>query len=95
MMRWAKSGVLDQVFEALQARQIIQIKIEAVSLDSAIIKVHPDGTGAQEKMVPKPSANPAVAGPTKFIWLPRVIAAQSPLDSPPAKITRRTQDASL
>ncbi len=39
MMRWAKSGVLDQVFEALQARQIIQIKIEAVALDSTIIKV--------------------------------------------------------
>ena len=46
MMRWAKSGVLDQVFEALQARHIIQIKIEAVSLDSTIIKVHPEGTGA-------------------------------------------------
>jgi hypothetical protein len=44
MMRWAKSGVLDQVFEAMQIRQIIQIKIEDVSLDSTIIKVHPDGT---------------------------------------------------
>jgi hypothetical protein len=49
MMRWAKSGVLDQVFEAMQTQQIIQIKIEAVSLDSPIIKVHPDGTGAQKK----------------------------------------------
>ena len=94
MMRWAKSGVLDQVFEALQARHIIQIKIEAVSLDSTSIKVHPDGTGAQKKTVPKPSANPAVAGPPKFIWLPRVIAAQSPSGSPPAKITMRRQDAS-
>jgi transposase len=95
MMRWAKSGVLDQVFEAMQTRQIIQIKIEAVSLDSTIIKVHPDGTGAQKKTVPKPSANPAVAGPPKFIWLPRVIAAPSPSDSPPAKITMRRQDASF
>ena len=94
MMRWAKSGVLDQVFEAMQARQIIQVKIEAVSLDSTIIKVHPDGTGAQKKTVPKPSANPVVAGPPKFIWLPRVIAAQSPSDSPPAKITTRLRDAS-
>jgi transposase len=94
MMRWAKSGVLDQVFEAMQARQIIQIKIEAVALDSTSIKVHPDGTGAQKKTVPRPSANPGVAGPPKFIWLPRVIAAQSPSDSPPAKITMRRQDAS-
>jgi hypothetical protein len=52
MMRWAKSGVLDQVFEAMQTQQIIQIKIEAVSLDSPIIKVHPDGTGAQKKRSP-------------------------------------------
>jgi hypothetical protein len=53
MMRWAKSGVLDEVFEAMQVRQIIQIKIEAVSLDSTIIKVHPDdGTGAQKKWSP-------------------------------------------
>jgi hypothetical protein len=29
MMRWAKSGVLDQVFKAMHARQIIQIKMEA------------------------------------------------------------------
>jgi hypothetical protein len=80
----------------VQVRQIIEIKIEAVSLDSTIIKVHPDdGTGAQKKTVPKPSANPAAAGPPKFIWLPRVIAAQSPSDSPPVKITMRPQDASL
>ena len=94
MMRWAKSGVLDQVFEAMQARQIIQIKIEAVSLDSTIIKVHPDGTGALKKTVPKPSANPVVAGPPKFIWLPRVIAAQSPSGYPLATTMMDPQDAS-
>ena len=52
MMRWAKSGVPDQLFETLQARHIIQIKIEAVSLDSTIIQVHPEGTGAQKKRSP-------------------------------------------
>ena len=52
MMRWAKSGVLDQVFEALQARHIIQIKIEAVSLDSTNITVHPESNGAQKKRSP-------------------------------------------
>jgi lactam utilization protein B len=46
MSRWSKSGVLDRVFEKLQTEQIVRIKIEAFSLDSTSIKVHPDGTGA-------------------------------------------------
>jgi transposase len=45
MMHWSRNGVLDRVFEELQRRQIIRIRIEAVSLDSTIVKVHPDGTG--------------------------------------------------
>jgi hypothetical protein len=46
MNRWAKAGVLDRVFEKLQQEQLIRIRIEAVSRDSTIVKVHPDGTGA-------------------------------------------------
>src|SRR5215210_6496100 len=46
MNRWAKNGVLDRVFEKLQLEQIVRIKIEAFSLDSTSVKVHPDGTGA-------------------------------------------------
>ena len=34
MNRWAKKGVLDQVFAKLQQEQILHIKIEAFSLDS-------------------------------------------------------------
>ena len=49
MNRWAKSGVLDRVFEKLQMEQIVRIKIEAFSLDSTSVKVHPDGTGALKK----------------------------------------------
>jgi len=74
MSRWAKAGVLDRVFERLQQAQLIQIRIEAVSLDSTMIKVHPDGTGALKKTAPKPSASPAADGPPKFIWLPRMPA---------------------
>jgi lactam utilization protein B len=44
--RWAKAGVLDRMFTQLQKSQIVRIKIEAVSLDSTSVKVHPDGTGA-------------------------------------------------
>ena len=49
MNRWAKNGVLDRVFEQLQLEQIVRIRIEAISLDSTSVKVHPDGTGALEK----------------------------------------------
>ncbi len=73
MNRWAKAGVLDGLFERMQREQLIRIKIEAVSLDSTIIKVHPDGTGALKKTDRKPSANLAVVGAPKFIWLPRVL----------------------
>ncbi|QKD99153.1 hypothetical protein PLS229_10170 [Xylella taiwanensis] len=41
MNRWAKSGILDRAFEPLQQAQVMQIKIQAVSLDSANAKVHP------------------------------------------------------
>jgi transposase len=72
MNRWSKNGVLDQVFERLQKEQIVRIKIEAVKMDSTIVKVHPDGTGALKKTDLKPSENRAADGPPRFIWLPRM-----------------------
>jgi transposase len=77
MNRWAKAGVLDRLFEELQHQQLVRIKIEAVSLDSTIVKVHPDGTGALKKTAPNPSANREQDGLPKFIWLPRMLGAQS------------------
>jgi transposase len=74
MNRWAKSGVLDRVFAALQHQQIIRVRVEAVSLDSTAVKVHPDGTGALKKTARKPSGNPAPGGPPRFIWLPQMLA---------------------
>lgn len=73
MNRWSKAGVLDRVFEQLQYNQIVRIKIEAVSLDSTSIKVHPDGTGALKKTVLNPSENPEEDGIPRFIWLPRML----------------------
>jgi len=70
---WSKSGILDRVFAQLQKEQIVRIKIEAVSLDSTIVKVHPDGTGALKKTARKPSASRAADGPQRFIWLPRML----------------------
>ena len=46
MNRWAKNGIPDRVFEQLQRERIIKVKLEAVSLDSTSVKLHPDGTGA-------------------------------------------------
>ena len=44
--RWAKLGVLDHVFAALQENDVINIQVDHVSLDSTAVKVHPDETGA-------------------------------------------------
>jgi hypothetical protein len=73
MNRWAKAGVLDRVFSALQEEQIIRIKIEAMSVDSTIIKVHPDGTGALKKTDRRPSESREEDGPPRFIWLPQML----------------------
>ena len=76
MNRWSKSGVMDRIFEKLQLEQIVRIRIEAFSLDSTSVKVHPDGTGAFKKTDPSPSANLAADGPPRFIWLPRMLGPQ-------------------
>jgi transposase len=73
MNRWAKNGILDRVFAQLQLEQIVRIKIEAFSLDSTSVKVHPDGTGALKKTARKPLANLAADGTRRFIWLPRML----------------------
>lgn len=46
--RWGKGGVLDRVFTALQEEKVIRIKVEALGMDSTIVLVHPDGTGAEK-----------------------------------------------
>src|SRR5215472_9266284 len=76
MNRWSKNGALDRVFEKLQLEQIVRIRIEAFSLDSTTVKVHPDGTGALKRTDPSPSANLAADGPPRFIWLPRMLGPQ-------------------
>ena len=72
MNRWAKSGVLERVFEFLQREQILKVRIETASLDSTTVKVHPDGAGALRKGGLSASENPGAAGPPRFIWLPRM-----------------------
>ena len=67
---------MDRVFEKLQLEQIVRIRIEAFSLDSTSVKVHPDGTGALRKTDPSRSASLAADGLPRFIWLPRMLGPQ-------------------
>ena len=69
MNRWAKAGVLDRVFRALQDEEIIRIEVEALAIDSTIVKVHPDGTGAEKKTAHSRSGVHGVAGLPRFTWL--------------------------
>lgn len=69
--RWSKAGVIDRVFEELQALEFIRLRVELVSIDSTSIKVHPDGTGALKKGGLKPLAEAGVGSRQRFIWLPR------------------------
>jgi transposase len=68
MNRWSKSGALQRLFEALQIEGIIQIRMEAVCLDSTTVKVHPDATGALKKRENKASDAREEDSPQKFIW---------------------------
>lgn len=85
MNRWSKKGVWDRVFARLQQEGILQVELKVVSLDSTSVKVHPDGTGAEKKMVDKRSANPGEDGTPRFIWLPRMMPTLSASGSRPAK----------
>jgi hypothetical protein len=75
MNRWAKNGVLARVFDQLQLQRIVRIRIEAFSLDSTSVKVHPDGTGALKNGPPAIGKSRADGTP-KFIWLPRILERQ-------------------
>ena len=72
MSRWTRAGVLGRVFAELQRGQIARIRIEAVSLDSTSVKVHPDGTGALKKADRKPLASLEAGETPRFIWLPQM-----------------------
>lgn len=73
MSRWSKNGVLERIFKRLQQEQMICLNADAFSLDSTVIKVHPDGNGALKKMARSLSANPAAAGQQNCILLPHLL----------------------
>ena len=69
--RWAKRGILNDVFLRLQKEGIITVGI--LSLDSTSIKVHQDATGALKKTDRRALAKAEEATPPKFIWSPQML----------------------
>jgi putative transposase len=53
--RWGKTGVWQRVIEAVRA----DADLQALMLDSAIVRAHQHAAGAQKKKVRKPSADRA------------------------------------
>ncbi len=94
MNRWAKKGVLDRVFAELQRLEIIRVKVTVLSLDSTVMNVHPEGTGAPKKTVLRPSGRRAEAGLPSFIWLPRMIEAPWGFPGPEGRRGMGPRDAS-
>ena len=66
MRRWADNGVWPRVLESLKTKLNVTVDVTALSLDSTSIKVHPDGTGALKKTVPKPSAKVVAVAIQKY-----------------------------
>ena len=60
--RWAKAGVLERVFTALLADQPAARDWDTLSLDSTIIQLHPDASGARRRGGARRSAARAPAG---------------------------------
>jgi len=71
--RWAKSGVLERLFLALQEEEIAVINVEILALDSTCAKVHPDGCGALKKVESSPSGKREAGGTQSFMWYPQMI----------------------
>ena len=71
--RWAKNGVMQRIFAALQAEEIIAIKVEILAMDSTSCKVHPDAHGGLKKTVNRQSANQRADGIPSFMWYPQMI----------------------
>ena len=68
--RWSKNKVLERLFIGLQKERIINVKMEALSIDSTTVKVHPNGTGALKKTQDKTSEGQEEDLQQRYMWLP-------------------------
>ena len=92
--RWAKSGVMQRIFAALQTEEIIAIHVEVLALDSTSCKVHPDGHGALKNLVSRQSENQKEGGIPSFMWYPQMIRSSLKCTSPAENVMTDPKDAS-
>ena len=74
--RWSKSGIIDEIFEAMQTENIIEIRTEIVCIDSTSIKVHPDASGARKENGEQSIGRSKGGSQQRFIWCPRLPGQQ-------------------
>ncbi len=89
--RGAKSGVMQRIFAALQAEEIIAIHVEVLALDSTSFKVHPDGHEALKNSESRRSENPREDGTPSFMWYPQMIRSSGRGRWRMSRCTRRTR----
>ena len=94
LSRWAKNGVLQSIFAALQAAEIIAVHIEVLALDSTSCKVHPDGHGALKNSENKQSVNHEEVGTPSFMWYPQMIRSSLRCTYPAEAVTMPPKDGS-
>ena len=92
--RWAKNGVMQRIFAALQAEEIIAVRVEVLALDSTSCKVHPDGHGALKNSENKQSANQKAVGTPSFMWYPQMIRSSLKCTSPAENVMTDRKDES-
>ena len=80
--RWAKNGVMQRIFAALQSEEIIAIRVEVLAMDSTSCKVHPDGHGALKNSESRQSASREADGTPSFMWYPQMIRLSLKCTSP-------------
>ena len=85
--RWTKNGVIQRIFAALQAEEIIAVHVEVLALDSTSCKAHPDAHGALKNSESKLSANLKAGGTQSFMWYPQMIRSSLKCISPEGSAT--------
>ena len=74
--RWSKNGTIDEIFEAMQTENIIEIRTEIICIDSTSIKVHPDASGARKENGEQSIGRSKGGSQQRFIWCPRLPGQQ-------------------
>jgi hypothetical protein len=70
--RWARSGVLDRVFNQLQSVQILRIRIEVAVVDAPLASPSADAS-SRSKIQPRGASSNVANSANRFMWMPREV----------------------